>query len=70
MDLTQEQMNLYLSQIPIVSTTFNLKEMAGAFFEDFKTSQEFYESDSDRKQAELDNFKQKCESVGLIPPER
>jgi hypothetical protein len=70
LNLTQTQMNLYLGQIPIVSTTYNLKEMAGAFFENYKPAQEFYETESDRKQAEFDNFKQQCEGVGLIPPER
>jgi len=71
--MTIYQINAYISEIPTVSTTFNLKEMVGSFMiEKFQHGMDFDESESEeeREQNEFEALQERCRKMGLKPPMR
>mgnify|MGYP000751475134 CR=1 FL=1 len=60
-----------IEQIPMVSTTFNLKEYVGSFMiENFRQGQDFDESESEEEyeQNEFERLQKQCEKLGIKPP--
>ena len=70
--MTMYQIDSYLSQIPIVSTGFKLKEMAGAFMiKDFKQGQDFeeYSDKQAKEEAEFQKLQLAFIKAGVKPPQ-
>ncbi len=71
--MTWLEVNDLLEQLPIVSSTFNLKEYVGSFLiEDFARGMDFDESESEeeREQNEFSALQEQCRKLGIKPPKR
>lgn len=71
--MTWLEVNDLLEQLPIVSSTFNLKEYVGSFLiEDFIKGMDFDESESEeeRLQNEFEALQERCKKFGIKPPKR
>jgi len=69
--MTWLEVNEMVSEIPIVSTTFNLKEIVGAFMiEKFQHGLDFDEENDEleKDQAELERLQKQCAKIGIKPP--
>lgn len=70
-DYTYPEIGDLLGEIPVVSTTFNLKEFVGSFMiKDFRRGQDFEEFNSKAEQEEADfrKLQLECIKIGLKPP--
>jgi len=71
--MTWLEVNDLLGQLPIVSTSYNLKEYVGSFLvEDFIRGIDFDESESEeeREQNEFEALQERCKKLGINPPKR
>ena len=69
--MTWFEVNELVSEIPVVSTTFNLKEIVGSFMvAKFRQGMDFDESESQEEyeQNEFEALQEQCEKMGLKPP--
>ena len=69
--MTWVEVNNLISQIQVVSTTFQIKEILGSMFiKNYRSGTEFeeFKSDSEREEADLKNLQYLALKAGLIPP--